>query len=800
MIQRGLDFQPSCFAQWLGYAIQRSPLKPSMENPDLQHSIKTLNQSGFPQHVLNLCDGLLKINSDFFELHLQKLLNDFESILFKNTENAGVTETRAEQFSHLRNLKRTRHDFIPRFMACVEHQLAGIRTAPVTGTAIGVSPKSTSLSNMGLMGMDDFDEAQVRFEISSRCESQNSFEVFLLGQRFGVLAGGPAFDAEKLPLGPKHLCLCLQEAIECLNLDALNTKQVYYLFERYVFTNFSGLLGLCNAYLINKGVLPNLSYVPFRNPELRHKKSPIALLGGKKQAVRQPETPQDPDSAKVLAFKPARDEAQPIAPASVDPEKLEENFAQLRHMLAKRKQLLNKLSSFSSTYLSEAGRHVDGTRRGTDAPPELLKSILKDFQYSAAEKPNARASIQHLKHDLLAQLRNQSGSDLELTLNEEDSDAIDLVGMVMDNALKDVNPNSVASQLLSMMQTPLIHVVLQDKSFFSDHVHPARLMLNIIAETGFNWLDENGNDDTLQEKISAIVNRTAKDFDGDNHALITAYSETNELLQALIRKAEAAERRQIEAARGQERLSIARRRAAGIMAELTQERDMPVTTRNLLNRAWTDVMALTELRQGSGSETWTEQKMIAESIIAANEPDAEKLDSARAAALKKSIQESLSLVGYHLEEADSIAESLVAGRTTDQPDILIRIPEKIRFGENTQSANVQVYELDEHQLELVDQIRSIPVGTWLEFIIADNPKPVRRKLAWQSPVTHNILFVNQRGQKTSEMMIEELAVELSEGRARIQVEDKRNLIERAFENVLNSLRNLLPGRGDKDHG
>ncbi|MBP7917491.1 MAG: DUF1631 family protein, partial [Arenimonas sp.] len=407
--------------------------------------------------------------------------------------------------------------------------------------------------------------------------------------------------------------------------------------------------------------------------------------------------------------------------------------------------------------------------------------------------------IQHLKHDLLAQLRNQSGSDLELTLNEEDSDAIDLVGMVMDNALKDVNPNSVASQLLSMMQTPLIHVVLQDKSFFSDHVHPARLMLNIIAETGFNWLDENGHDDTLHEKISAIVNRTVKDFDGDNHELIAAYGETNDLLQALIRKAEAAERRQIEAARGKERLSIARNRAAGIMAELTRERDMPVTTRNLLNRAWTDVMALTELRQGSGSDTWSEQKLIAESIIAANQPDAEKLNPARAAALKESIQNSLSLVGYHHEEADGIAESLVAGRTTDQPDIQIRIPERIRFGENTQSANVQVYELDERQLELVDQIRTIQVGTWLEFIVADNPKPVRRKLAWQSPVTHNILFVNQRGQKTSEMMVEELAVELSEGRARIQVEDKRNLIERAFENVLNSLRNLLPGRGDKDH-
>ncbi|MBP7917454.1 MAG: DUF1631 family protein, partial [Arenimonas sp.] len=333
MIRRGLDFQPSCFAQRLGYAIQRSPLKPSMENPDIQRSSKTLNQSGFPQHVLNLCDGLLKINSDFFELHLHKLLNDFESILFKNTENAGITETQAEQFSHLRNLKRTRHDFIPRFMAGVEHQLAGIRAGSVAVSA----PKPVSLNSMGLMDPDAFDEAQVRFEITSRCESQNSFEIFLLGQRFGVLAGGPAFDAEQLPLGPKHLCLCLQEAIECLNLDALNTKQVYYLFERYAFTNFSDLLGLCNAYLIKNGVLPNLSYVPFRNPELRHKKSPIALLNGRQEPLRPPEAPQATDSAKVLAFKPVRDDTHPPAPAPVDSEKLEENFAQLRHMLAKRK-------------------------------------------------------------------------------------------------------------------------------------------------------------------------------------------------------------------------------------------------------------------------------------------------------------------------------------------------------------------------------------------------------------------------------------------------------------------------------
>jgi hypothetical protein len=762
-----------------------------METTDIPNPNKTLSQSGFPVRVSKLCDGLLKINSDFFELHLQKLLNDFESILFKNTETPYVNETQAEHYSHLRNLKRTRHDFIPKFLAGIEYQLADMRA--INGAAAGTSDLSKPIKpgDLHLQSHDAFDQENIQFEISSRCESQNSFEIFLLGQRFGVLAGQPAFDPVQLPVGPRKLCLCLQDAIECLDLDALNTKQVYYLFERYVFANFSTLMGSCNRYLIENGVLPNLSYVPFRNPELRHKKSPMAMHGRSPDDRLVHKASAETDDSTVVPFRPLH----APEPQTANPANIEEGFAQLRNLLAKRKQLLNKLGSFSNTYLNETGKSSDGARRATDAPPELLKTILKDFQLNAISNPNA--SIQHLKHDLLAQLRNQSSGDNELTLNEEDSDAIDLVGLVMDNALKDVNPNSVASQLLSMMQTPLMQVVLQDKTFFSDHVHPARQVLNIIAETGFNWLDENGNEDSLHENISSIISRTVRNFDGDNRELISAYRETNELLQAMVRKAEAAERRQIEAARGKERLNIARNRAAQTMAELTCEREIAPATLSLLNKAWADVMALTELRQGSESTDWTEQKMIAESIIDASGPDADASKLSKALDLKEKIQASLLLVGYHHEEAASIADCLVSGQAGGAAGVQMKIPEKTRFGENTQSANVHVYELDERQSELVEQIKAVPVGTWLEFIMADNPKPVRRKLAWQSHVTNNILFVNQRGQRTSEMMIEELAIEISEGRARIQKEDKRNIIERAFENVLNSLRNLLPGRTDK---
>lgn len=767
-----------------------------MDNNPEHPSNNTLHQTAMPERVLLICDGLLQINADFFDIHLTKLLNELESVLFKNAESHKNDVMQGEHLSSLRNLKRTRHDFIPRFLASVEHHIANIR--PVTATtAMYKNQNLVSSAELHLIDHHVSDEDQIQFEITSRCESQNSFDIFQLGQRFGVLAGKPAFEADRLPIGPKVFSKCLQESIQALDLALVDKRNVYFLFERYVFTNFSILLASCNQFLIENGVLPNLSYVPFRNPELRSKKSPFALhtVGGTQESST---VNNSVDYVNEALHNP--DKLNNSAGAEyVDTVKVEESFVNLRHLLAKRKLLLNKLGSFTNGYSNDNVNSNGEEIRIVDAPAEVLGSILNEFQTKAADNPNTRATIQHLKQDLLVHLRNQSTDTQELALKEEDSDAIDLVGMLMDNALKDVNPNSAASQLLSLMQTPLIRVVLQDKSFFSNRVHPARKMLNIIAETGFNWLDETQQDDSLHGKISGIVNNTVRQYSGDNKQLVGAYEETNRILQALIKKAEAAEKRQIEAASGKERLNIARSRAEKTMAELVESYDIPQSTLNLLNQAWTDVMALTELRQGSDSNDWLEQKEIAESIIEASLPESLILDEVQAETLKTKIQESLALIGYHQDEALNIAESLLSQRLQDAPEPSLIIPERIRFGGNTQSANRNAYLLNDKQQEWVEQIKQMPIGTWFEFDLKENPTPVRRKIAWKSEITNNILFVNQRGQKTAEMMIEELAIELYEGRTRLQNENKRSIIERAFEGLLKSLRNILPGHQDNNN-
>ncbi len=112
----------------------------------------------------------------------------------------------------------------------------------------------------------------------------------------------------------------------------------------------------------------------------------------------------------------------------------------------------------------------------------------------------------------------------------------------------------------------------------------------------------------------------SKDFDGDNQRLQAVYEETNRLLQTLVRKAEAIERRQIDVAKGRERLSIARTRAEETMAELIADRRLRDYTRSILLNAWTDVLVLTELRNGADSQNWQAQKRIAESLIAVDDP------------------------------------------------------------------------------------------------------------------------------------------------------------------------------------
>jgi hypothetical protein len=295
--------------------------------------------------------------------------------------------------------------------------------------------------------------------------------------------------------------------------------------------------------------------------------------------------------------------------------------------------------------------------------------------------------------------------------------------------------------------------------------------------------------------MQGLVDRTLRDFDGDMSLFESLLKDLSSHLQMIARKAEVAERRHVEAARGKERLAQARDRAADAVKEITEGSELPVFTRTLLNQAWTDVMALTSLRHGEESAAWKQHLETAKKLVSLAKPGAAAAAETEAPTLQKEVADSLRQVGYHEAESDAIAKRLIAPATEPAADdaasrteLLMRMKSANRLGTTEKPAKPKPEQLTPEVMARVAQIKTLAFGTWFEFVTNAQGDRVRRRLSWYSPVSGTAMFVNHRGQKIGDQSIEHLAIQMANGQARlVEEEAKVSLLDRAWGAVMKTL-------------
>jgi hypothetical protein len=853
----------------------------------------TLASKNLPRRVRHLLEGILEFASDEFERGLMSSLNEFEQQLFKFAEQARSATVQTRWLEAQRLIKRTRHDLVPRFLIALEAELSTLRE-PYQPKPLFMSRNNAGLSTeLSLVNDLELDESTILIEISNRGEMRNSLPLYLLGQRFGVLAGKPAFDSESLPIGPQALCRMLRDASDCLGLSEEHRLMFFKLFEKQVMPMYGNLIESVNNYLAKNNVLPNLQYVPIRArpqsqsapaeksnergkqsaQELATKDGGLSLVdpaeqgklgsvhrsgeklrnfemnptdgssnsagnpsasrmgsgnlggtggggfGGGVDANMGADTGTGSDNPSTgtgnqgggggkasragganagLSIRgnisdTAANKAygsQGESTGEID----EASFNMMRQLLASRKQLLGKLSP---------EKIQPETSKSEPVAPSLLQKTLHMLQGKpatsvlSAGKPVAR-NIQHIKQDLMSHLRMNSDSQDAPVLGDEDNDAIDLVGMLFDSINKDVKANSPAAHLLAKLQVPLLRVALQDKGFFTKQHHPARQMLGAIAESGAYWLGDDDADPALLGKMNAVVDRTVREFDGDIGLFQQLLTDINSHLQILTRKAEVAEKRHIEAARGKEKLAMARDQASVAVNALLKDQSLPRFTHTLLSQAWTDVMALTALRSGEDSDAWKQQLGVAERLIQVAKAPAGQLhiSSDEAQQLRQELEGSLTQVGYQTDEAAAITERLIdpqsgkEGDSASRTELTMRLKSRARFGEDVGNTKTKKVKLNPEEQAQVEQLKLCAFGTWFEFVTNQQGDRIRRRMAWFSTTTGHCLFVNQRGQKVGEYNLETLARMMIRNELFIVEEKTGGIIDRAWKSVMNALRSF----------
>lgn len=744
----------------------------------------SLASAGLPARVHKILQRTLGVFSEELDHGMGRMLLEFERELFRLADVARNPGVESGYMQALRIFRLNRADLVPRFMIELESALAGVRRPPAAH-APRAEAGQAGFRDLRLVEDAVMDEDTVLREVASRQEGRAALALHLLGQRFGVLAGAPAFDAERLPLGPHALCRTMRKAAVGLEIDLDARLLLYRMFDRQVLAGYPQTLDRLNALLADEGILPALTFVPIRarpgttatSGENGPVPAPEARIGGAKAA---------PSSATAAA-------AQPYTAWMGEASAMEDDqdaaaFAMLQQLLSGRRELIGKLRSERSA-----------PRRQQMSTPEVL-GALKDLQRQQAAAAPGRGGVPGIRQAVLAQTRQLRGK--AAGLSPEDNDTFELLGMLYGQIENEIRNDAPTSPLVRELQLPLLRAALLDRGFFLHARHPARQLLNTVAESAAQWLDRNELDPQLVPPMRQAVADVVDNFEDDPAVFADANARLQERLQLHARKAEMLERRHVEAARGKEKLEIAKRRAAEALDGTIGEQRLPKFVRALLNQAWIDVLTLTLLRQGEDSDDWQRQLDATRRIVAACGPD----DAPEDPQLTAHVESSLGLVGYHRDEAAVIAQRLTSSRRDDEDDpasrteLAMKLKARVRLGEDkAQAAAPRLPPRTPVEQAHYEQLRVMPFGAWIEFVVNQRGDVVRRRLSWYSTVTDHALFVNQRGQRVDERSLDGLSRMFARGQARLVTAQRAHLVDRAWQAAVNALRSFA-GRGNDAPG
>ena len=733
---------------------------------------KLAQRHDLPPRVRHMLTGLLGLCTRSLADSLGAALDEFEHELLRQAAKTRTIEQSRRCFDTLREVKRARAEAVPRFLVAIEDGLARFDQSSHTQQVEPPQGGARQTTELSLVETSDLEESLVLQEMVMKSDVRQSLTLHDLGHRFAVLAEQPAFDTESVPLGPARIAAALRDVGARMNVPPEHRALFYRAYDRVALSEAGPFYASLNAFLAEHRILRNLRV----HAPSRPKSKSSDRAGEEATEARIGATITSPGSASAGRGSTEGHDT--------------DMFSTLRELLAGRRQM-----SGSTATASDGSGYVPSA--------EDVQAVLGMLQ----TRPGAtRYTVAQLKQDLLNQLRQRAPAGQRAQLNSEDSDTIDLVGMLFECITKNTPVAGNTQAMLTKLHVPLLRVALQDKSFFTQQAHPARLLLNAIAETGIHWIDdsEGEGDPALLKKMHVVIERLNSEFNGDLSLIERMFGDLSQHMQTLKHKAEMAERRLVDASKGREKLALAREIASNAIAELVSAGKPGRLLRTMLEQAWTDVLALTLLRQGENSAAYREQLAVAGQLIAAGSPNSasEKPPNTE---LRQQVEKALGQVGYHHDEIQLVVRRLLAPaevaneeNPTSQTDIAIRLKSKSHLGEAAgeekpmRAAELRKVsmKLSDEEIQLLEHLKTIPFGTWFEFATNQQGDRVRRKLSWFSTVTGRCLFVNQRGARAQDRTLEQLARDIVRGQANIAEPEQESLVDRAWNAIVASLKQL----------
>ena len=738
--------------------------------------MSTLNQTDRAK----LLDALQAMVLEVASPALDRTLAAVDDYLFDRSQN-GEEEL---GLMALRDLRRARGGITAHFVQAVHGGFDRLRKQARSG-AVQEAP-----AGLSLLSDHDLEEQLAVEQLAASVLRVHAPAFELAGKRLVELVGGDV-DASDDPLGPAFLARALASALDQHELDRNLHIVILKFFERELGPGMGIVFDRGNALMASAGILRDLRASGPRPPVAGPRQAPStagAAVGGAAYAP--------PANAQAAAQGGASFGEQMQAGAAD-----QALFA----------SMLGMLQAWRGQVPGLAGAGTGGTAGGQPAGPALgtadLMSILSLMQRDAAATMplpgagNGASLASQLRQQMAQTARKLGVAGDNLHLDGLDSDAVDLVALLFDVLLDGPQYDLNIRRMIGRMLVPYVKVAVKDRRMFLYKEHPARRLLNTVAEACEGNRGEAPQERELLTRVDHTIDRLVAEFNEDVAIFETLEQELRDYLAQHRRRFELAEKRSAEAQRGRERLQHARETVAAELARSRGGRDLPPVIAGFLDRHAAHHLAQVMLREGRESARYQSAKGAVDNLLVAFDW---AHDGGASDALKplpeselEDIFASSGCAGADAQAAIDALHAALARIAEGQAAAArqIALPEAAVVPEPAPLPPEPVPELEEaeHRLEydadILARTEALAVGDWLQLVQpSGHAEPA--KVSWISPISGRLLLVNRRGIRVLVASPRELAAMAKLGK--LQLRAGETAFEDAMHQMVDRLKSALP--------
>ncbi|WP_313462087.1 DUF1631 domain-containing protein [Stenotrophomonas sp.] len=734
------------------------------------------------------------------------VLARFDDVLFDRASNAGASQLLF--LDGMRELRRRREEIAAGFRAHLSLAWDALeRGQPLSAETVLAGQVEGGLSLVP------------EHVLESRLAVRNFAVVLLrdwkpvlarLDRRLGWIAGGLELNADTNPISPEHIGVAIHEAFADCELAPEVRLVLIKLCERDLHGPIGKRYEKLDEQLAAAGVMPQMSAPrkPAPRPPTPRNELDELVDALDPEAQARGDDGSAPAWARRFADRWAASRgrmqsAQAAYQEAGEADAMNNNQGMLLEALH---ELLQQTRHVREDATSAASVAVGQQRPLSQREMMSVLSLLQatpSATLRAAIGEDGESLAQRLKSEVLSGATQLGVDPAQARLDPQDEDAIDLVGMLFDVMLDERDLEGRSRELIGRLVVPFVKVAMLDRRMFVQKTHPARKLLNSLAEACEGNTGESQAERVLMGKVEEIIERLVAEFNENLAIFLTLEEEFRDFLTQHRRRIEIAERRAAETQRGQEKLEVARTRAASELEWRVEDQHLPQAINEFLRQPWQHHLTLAVLREGDDGAAVSEALALADGLL-------EEVSEARRHVVGKPwlqawqpvLRKVFASVGVHADAAttaiDALHDTLQAIAESrpeleralpELPQVVLPAPPAADAGGVELEGKVDVTDFDNAD---ADRFRGMEIGSWLDFVDKDG-KVQAGKLSWVSPISSRLLFVNRRGVRFCVASPEELAVMVRLGRLRPHIDDG------AFDSAMQGVIDRLDTKGATVH-